>query len=120
VSPRPPPRPSPALIPTRDPPLIRTVLNPNGVSGDGGGLPAAGSAAAGGGGGRCAGGPRGADPEEGSVPARVPLPSERAAAHAHTRALASAAAAEAERECGVRDAGVPRGNAAGGGTGVAR
>ena len=117
---RPHPRPSPALIPTPDTPSIRPVPNPNGVSGDGGGLPAAGSAAAGGGGGRCAGGPLGADPEEGPVPARVPLPSERAAADAHTRARASAAAAEAERECGGRDAGVSRGDAAGRGAVVAR
>jgi len=64
----------------------------------------------------------GADPKEGPVPARVPLPSERGAAHPRTRARAraSAPAAEAERECGGRDAGVPRGDAAGGGAGVAR
>jgi hypothetical protein len=63
------------------------------------------------------GGSRGADPEEGAVSTRVPLPSERAPA---ARARASAAAAEAERECGGRDAGVSRGDAARGGAGVAR
>jgi len=120
VSPRPHPGPSPALILTPDPPSIRPVPNPNGVPRDGGGLPAAGSAAAGGGGDGCARGPRRADPEEGPVPARVPLPSERGAAHTHTHAPAPAAAAEAERECGGRDAGIPRGDAAGGGAGVAR
>ena len=69
------------------------------------------------------GGSRGADPEEGAVSTRVPLPSERAPAaraRASASASASAAEAEAERECGGRDAGVSRGDAARGGAGVAR
>ena len=111
----PPSSPNPTLTPTPDPSPIR--LFQTGVSGDGGRLPAAGSAAAGG----CVGGSRGADPEEGAVSTRVPLPSERApAARARASASASAAEAEAERECGGRDAGVSRGDAARGGAGVAR
>lgn len=49
----------------------------------------------------------------------MPLPSERGAAP-RARARAPAAAAEAERECGGRDARVPRGDATRGGAGVAR
>lgn len=109
----PPSSPNSTLTPTPDSPSIR--LFQTGVSGDGGRLPASGSAAAGGRGGGCVGGSRGADPEEGAVSTRVPLPSERAPA-----ARASAAAAEAERECGGRDAGVSRGDAARGRAGVAR
>jgi hypothetical protein len=53
-------------------------------------------------------GPRNNDPEEGHVPARVPQPFERAAAHIR----ASVPVAEVERECGVLDARVLHGDAA--------